>query len=439
MDSDFQVSREQVQMYLESQPGVPWITLTYIIAEVNYGGRVTDDKDVRLISAFLTRYFNEGLLEDGYKLSPLDAYTAPPEGSVEEVRKFVASFPIDEDPQVFGLHSNAQITAQSQEAKRFLDTIISVQPRASSGGAGKSPEELVAEMADGFFARAPEPMRKKDAHPDTYAKTANGGIVSQGVFHGQELDRFNALIARVKSTLVSLGKAIKGLVVMSAELEEMYSCFLVQRLPPLWGEPISYPCLKPLNSWFADFEARIAFMHDWLVQGPPSSFWLPSFFFPQGFMTCSKQVHARKTKIPIDQLAFFSEPTTQTMKRKSTDGGYIDALAPPQNGVNVHGLFLQGAGWSEAESSMCESEKAVLFAELPAIWLKVVMQDEFSKLQKGGGRYSCPLYKTSLRKGTLSTTGHSTNFVTYFQLPSAEEDQGHWVRRGAALLCMLDD
>jgi len=430
MDSDFQVSREQVQMYLESQPGVPWVTLNYIIAEVNYGGRVTDDKDVRLISAFLKRYFNEGILEDGYKLSPLEAYMAPDEGSLEEVREYVRGLPMDEDPQVFGLHSNAQITAQSQSAKQFLDTVISVQPRISSGGGGKRPEELVSEMAENFLGRVPGVLKKKEAHAETYKQTPDGGIVSLGVFHSQECDRFNALIQKVSSTLVTLGKAIKGLVVMSAQLEDMYSAFLIQKVPPVWGEPVSYPCLKPLNSWVTDFEERVAFMGRWLRNGTPLSYWVSCFYFPQGFMTCSKQVHARKTKIPIDALSFFTEPTICTEPLQ----------APSQeDGVNVHGLFIQGAGWDVKGRKMCESEKAVLFCELPVIWMRVVLQSDFDELVKEPGRYKCPLYKTSLRKGTLSTTGHSTNFVTYFQLPSQEEDQGHWVRRGVALLCMLDD
>jgi dynein heavy chain len=430
MDSDFQVSREQVQMYLESQPGVPWVTLTYIIAEVNYGGRVTDDKDVKLISAFLKRYFNEGILKDGYKLSPLAEYSSPKEGSIEDIREYVRNLPMDEDPQVFGLHSNAQITEQSQSAKRFLDTIISVQPRSTSGGGGKSPEELVEDMANGFLHRVPAVMKPKEAHPETYKKTPEGGIVSLGVFHSQEMDRFNVLIAKVKSTLITLGKAMKGLVVMSAQLEDMYNAFLTQKLPPVWGEPVSYPCLKPLNAWFMDFEARVAFMTSGLKQGPPNSFWVPCFYFPQGFMTCSKQVHARKTKIPIDALNFFTEPTECT-----------DALSAPlpADGVNVHGLFIQGAGWDLASHGICESEKAVLFVQLPVIWMKVVIQEDWDRMSKEIGRYTCPLYKTSLRKGTLSTTGHSTNFVTYYQLPSREVDQGHWIRRGVALLCMLDD
>lgn len=44
-------------MYLDEQPDVPYRTLNYLIAEINYGGRVTDDKDVRLITALLLKYF----------------------------------------------------------------------------------------------------------------------------------------------------------------------------------------------------------------------------------------------------------------------------------------------------------------------------------------------------------------------------------------------
>ena len=112
----------------------------------------------------------------------------------------------------------------------------------------------------------------------------------------QEIDRFNRLLRVMKSSLVSLSKAIKGLVVMSGELELMYNSFLNNQVPKIWSDA-AFPSLKPLASWMKDLIARIDFMRTWLTEGNPATFWLPGFYFPQGFMTGALQTHARCTTL----------------------------------------------------------------------------------------------------------------------------------------------
>ena len=140
MNSDFVISERQLMMYLNEQPEVPYVALNYLVAQVNYGGRVTDDKDVRLINAMLKKYFCAEIMQDGYKFSTLDTYYAPPEGSLEDTLNYISGLPLDEDPEVFGLHSNANMTFESNLVKSFLDTILLMQPRVSGGKASQTPE-----------------------------------------------------------------------------------------------------------------------------------------------------------------------------------------------------------------------------------------------------------------------------------------------------------
>jgi len=274
--------------------------------------------------------------------------------------------------------------------------------------------------------------KMKEAHPKTYEATEDGGIVSVGVFHGQEHERFGILLKAVLASLKMLDKAIKGLVVMSAELEDMFNCFNNQKVPGLW-EKKAYPCLKPLNSWFADFVKRVNFINDWLTEGPPTSFWVPSLFFPQGFMTAALQLYARDTRIAIDTLGFSTDVT------KIPDGPDVTEDMMPQHGVLIHGLYFQGCGFDSENTVMCESNPRELFVLVPVIHLNPMVKKEIETKIKANNDFMCPLYKTSERRGTLSTTGHSTNFVLFFNLPNAEADSKHWIRRGVCLLCMLDD
>ena len=74
--------------------------------------------------------------------------------------------------------------------------------------------------------------------------------------------------------------------------------------------------------------------------------------------------------------------------------------------------------------------------ESPLVMFKANKEDE--QPQNVQDIYECPLYRTSARAGTLSSTGHSTNFVTSVSLTS-DKPAEFWVMRGVALLCQLDD
>jgi len=72
---------KQLKIFLDEYAIIPFKVLNYLGSEINYGGRVTDDKDVRLIKTILTKYINEGAMEDGFKYSTSGKYISIPAGS----------------------------------------------------------------------------------------------------------------------------------------------------------------------------------------------------------------------------------------------------------------------------------------------------------------------------------------------------------------------
>jgi len=422
-ESDLETSVSILRRFLEEQATIPWDALNYVTGQINYGGRVTDDWDRRTLMSVLSIYMVPDILQDGYAFSKSGTYYAPPTGSYKQTLQYFDSLPLLDAPEVFGMHENANVTFNTNESLNLMATILSLQPRSSGGGSGKTSDEIVSELATGFETVCPDVLNYDDAGPTTFIIQPNGLLKSLAICLEQEMIKFNRLIMRLRSSLRDVKKAIRGMIVMSSDLDALYTSFLNNQLPKIW-EKVSFASLKSLGSWYTDLIYRVSFMKEWLLNGQPAAFPLPVFFFPQGFMTASLQTFAREHHEAIDGLSFSFE-----ILHAPPDSLTVG----PADGIYIYGLYLEGARWDYSKWIMTESTPGKMYDLLPAMHFKPAVAH-----RQAAGTYACPVYKTAVRKGVLSTTGMSTNFVLAVELPTDCSEQ-KWILAGVAALCNLTD
>ncbi|CAH3998948.1 unnamed protein product [Pieris brassicae] len=421
-ESDLRICIMQLQMFLTEYAETPLEALNYLAGECNYGGRVTDDKDRRLIMSLLSLFYNEDVTAElDYSFSPSGEYRMPASMDYNSVLEHIRALPMIAKPEVFGLHENADITKDNKETAALLFGCLLTQTSITSGGGGGEGGEGggVVELTRDMKSRLPPPYDVFDVsqrYPVQYYNSMNTVLK-------QELIRYNRLLAVVARTLHGVYMAAQGLAIMSAELEECNNAFVKGIVPDAWMSK-SYPSMKPLGSYVADFLSRLKFLQDWIDEGPPIVFWISGFYFTQSFLTGVLQNYSRHNHIPIDQVHF--EFTITSME--------AECEQEPSFGVYCKGLFLEGARWNRENMQLDESYPKILFDTIPIIWFKPALIADFNPPPS----YFCPIYKTSERKGVLATTGHSSNFVMYITLRS-DVPQKHWINRGVASLTQLDD
>jgi dynein heavy chain len=110
----------------------------------------------------------------------------------------------------------------------------------------------------------------------------------------------------------------------------------------------------------------------------------------------------------------------------------------PEDGVYIRGLFLEGARWDRQQKELGEQYLKQLTDLMPVVCVTPVLHDDADFLKAKESAYDCPVYKTSMRRGTLSTTGHSTNYVMSMTLPSGKPAK-HWINRGVAIVLQLSE
>ncbi|CBJ31040.1 dynein heavy chain [Ectocarpus siliculosus] len=437
-ETDLDICIAQLEMYVDEYAVIPYQVLRQLTSVVNYGGRITDDKDMRTSDIIIAGFYNPEILSKDFSFSRSGRYGSiepDPDNPQQSYLDYIESFPLNAEPEVFGMHENANITCAIADTEMSFSIVLSMQPRTGGGG-GASREDLIGGIAKDMEDRLPAAYDVEAvgmAYPTSYGESMNTVLV-------QELQRYNNLTVVIRATLKEVQKALKGLVVLSAELEAMGNSMFDQAVPAVWQSK-GYPSLKPLGPWYQDLLDRLGFMTSWVDNGIPPVFWISGFFFPQGFLTAGQQNFARKHDVPIDSTTFAfhfkDEPRT--------------ALSTPEDGLFIHGLFLEGACWDKSMRTLVDPRPKELFSPMPVVHLLPEQDRETPQT----GIYRCPVYKILTRTGVLSTTGHSTNFVFWIEIPSNKAntfraslvsetnkqvqycDQDYWIKAGAACFCAL--
>uniref|UniRef100_A0A8C3IXU7 Dynein axonemal heavy chain 6 n=1 Tax=Chrysemys picta bellii TaxID=8478 RepID=A0A8C3IXU7_CHRPI len=413
-DSDRECALLNLNLYCQ-EGKIPWDALTYITGEITYGGRVTDTWDQRCLRTVLKRFFAPETLEYDYKYSESGIYFAPMADSLQDYKDYIENFPLIDDPEIFGMHENANLR---KETSTLITTILEVQPRSTAQGSGKSNDEIVQELASTILTKLSGRIVLLMGFCQYYCIYIM--VFGKNMFVCLFVEEPFAYIGKL-ITGETLNKAIAGFVVMSEEMEKVYNSFLNNQVPTLWANA-AYPSLKPLGGWVKDLVLRTTFVdvsklpYDEVV-GQPKSFWISGFFFPQGFLTGKKKVNKSNVHARFCILVTCC----------------LFQLLSPEDGVLVHGMFMDASRWDDEEMVIEDALPRQMNPMLP-----VVHFEPHRNYEPNPSLYQSPLYKTGARAGTLSTTGHSTNFVVTVLLPS-KRPSDYWISKGSALLCQLNE
>eukprot|EP00249_Psilotum_nudum_P003911 c17416_g1_i1 orf=26-844(-) len=212
---------------------MPWGTLRYLIGDAMYGGRISDSFDRRILKTYLEEYLGDFLFD---KFHPFRFYAGPngvvyeipAAGPKENYTSYIDSLPIVQTPEVFGLHSNADISYYTSTTKSLWKDLIDLQPRGGESQSGRKREDTISNVATDILSKLPQPFDLPKIKKDI-------GVPSPvQVVLLQELERWTKLVVCMEESLHKLKKALAGEIGMSNYLDELSSSLYNGQLPSMW-------------------------------------------------------------------------------------------------------------------------------------------------------------------------------------------------------------
>jgi len=377
--------------------------------------------------------------------------------------------PGNDTPTIFGLHPNADLTFRLKESLEMINTLVDTQPKEASGGGGLSREDQVKEKIEKeLLPKLPQDFIILDVLDRLKVLKGPKGLVDAitgkydtvplNVFLRQEIEWFQLILTIVRRTMIDMIDAIDGTISMTPDIVASIDAVYDFRVPRNWQfDPtgVERSWLTPsLAGWLKGLVDRHYQLNNWISKERPPSFWLTGFLNPQGFLTSMKQEVTRLKKgWSLDEVTYYSEVKKDII---GGDDGRIEGktLTAPNEGVFIHGLYMEGAAWNKVEQKLEDSQPKQLFTAFPILMVSAMSTAPPAQGAPGGAKnpkmdlelmnkthYFCPVYKYPKRNDKYLI------FRCYLKAeganPAPNPNKGttapmKWKLAGVCLLCQKD-
>eukprot|EP00003_Mantamonas_plastica_P006669 TRINITY_DN1548_c0_g2_i8.p1 TRINITY_DN1548_c0_g2~~TRINITY_DN1548_c0_g2_i8.p1 ORF type:complete len:4445 (-),score=1771.15 TRINITY_DN1548_c0_g2_i8:52-13386(-) len=403
--------------YLEKEDKIPWDDLRYMFGEIMYGGHISDDWDRRLCSTYLSTIMNEKNLFEDTVLMPSNV-NLPTPTTFDKYTEYITDVFREENPNMFGLHSNSEIGSLKMEGERMLTTILALQSGSGGVQGTETPDVRASAFIREIMDRYPalpfdmdELLGRMEPHErNPYVNTAL-----------QECERMNTLIYEIRRSLKELEQGINGELTMSDAMERLMLSIFNQQVPESWAN-VAYPSVKSLGSWISDLGVRVAYLDEWSsTLELPVVTNLSLLFSPQSFLTSCLQTAARKHEWQLDQMSIQCEVYKKSMEDLLKKAAEDPGESSRREGVYVQAGFIEGARYDTVSNSLKEAKSGELHpaSHLPVLYLRAIQGPA-----EANNIYQCPVYYTPRRGPT---------YVWTLGLRTTEPAE-KWVLAGTAIL-----
>ncbi|KAK7029674.1 dynein heavy chain [Paramarasmius palmivorus] len=329
---------------------IPWDALRTLVKQSVYGGRVDSDFDQRILDAFVDNLFTPMAYNVDFHLVPSitgKILLGAPDGTkMEQFLSWAQDLPDREPPSWLSLPPTAErviAVAQGNELlgklrkmRMLADDDDEAAPSAAKSQGSQQPawmrslyercQEWLALLPEKFNTLAP---RSSDNQDPLYRLFSREGAIGR------------KLLSQVRRDLGDVVKVCQGELKQTNHLRSLMSALTKGTIPNHWRQ-YKVPKVMAVSGWIANFARRLSQLDN--IAGLDNlnnvEVWLGGLFFPEAYITATRQAVAHRKKWSLETLNLRLD-----IERVNDPSAFI-----------VDGLALEGAAWANDKLTLNSGE-----------------------------------------------------------------------------------